>query len=756
LLVACVAVWFGQARAEGLPRNAWEGARRGVLSQSQFDSLAVAPDGTLWAWGSNSNGQVGDGTTTPRLTPVRVPGLTDVVAAVAGTGNFSLAVREDGTVWAWGANTQGQLGNGTTTQRLTPGQVPGLTDVVSVAAGQGFSLALRGDGTVWAWGANASGELGDGTTTRRLTPVRVTGLSDVVTLAASHNHAVALRGDGTVWAWGLNSSGQLGDGTTTRRLTPVRVTGLTDVVGVSAGTGTFSLAVRGDGSMWAWGSNFRGQLGDGTTTQRLTPVRVPGLTDVVAVSAGHFNFSLALRRDGTVWAWGANEHGQLGDETPFPRRSPAPVMGVTHAVAVAAGRVGSLVLRKDGTLWAWGTDLNGTLGTGTSIVGPRPPSPVLGLSSTAAISAGASHSLALRGDGTVWSWGDNSNGQLSVGNGSLMDRYAPVRVVGVTDIQALFSGPTANHTLALRGDGTVWAWGENMFGQLGDGEWGYINVPPARVAGLTDVKRLAAGQFNSLALRGDGTVWTWGYNMVGFFPNDPMNQFHTPVQVQGLGDVVDVATSGRHALAVREDGTVWAWGLNASGQLGDGTRLGKPTPVQVSGMTGVVAVSAGEDHSLALREDGTVWAWGGNSFGELGNGNVGGLNPTPGQVSGLTDVVSIVAGQFFSVAIRRDGTVWTWGTRRSAANEVLELQRTPVRLEGMTDVVAVALGRFHGLALRADGTTVGWGSNSEGQLANGESPQHLTPARVLLPCRFTGMPSRGHRASEQEHCPAAP
>ncbi|HLM46279.1 MAG TPA: RCC1 repeat-containing protein, partial [Myxococcaceae bacterium] len=429
-------------------------------------------------------------------------------------------------------------------------------------------------------------------------------------------------------------------------------------------------------------------------------------TDVVAVSAGHFNFSLALRRDGTVWAWGANEHGQLGDESPFPRRSPAPVMGVTHAVAVAAGRVGSLVLRKDGTLWAWGTDLNGTLGTGTSIVGPRPPSPVLGLSSTAAISAGASHSLALRGDGTVWSWGDNSNGQLSVGNGSLMDRYAPVRVVGVTDIQALFSSPTANHTLALRGDGTVWAWGENMFGQLGDGEWGFINVPPARVAGLTDVKRLAAGQFNSLALRGDGTVWTWGYNMVGFFPNDPMNQFHAPVQVQGLGDVVDVATSGRHALAVREDGTVWAWG--------------------------------------------------GNGFGQLGNGNVGGLNPTPGQVSGLTDVVSIVAGEFFSVAMRRDGTVWTWGTRRIATNQVLELQRTPVRLEGVTDVVAVALGRFHGLALRADGTTVGWGSNSEGQLANGESPQHLTPARVLLPCRFTGMPSRGHRASEQEHCPAAP
>ncbi len=756
LLVACVAVWLGQARAEGLPGKAWEGARRGVLSQSQFDSLAVAPDGTLWAWGSNSNGQVGDGTTTPRLTPVRVPGMTDVVAAVAGTGNFSLAVRGDGTVWAWGANTQGQLGDGTTTRRLTPGQVPGLTDVVAIAAGQGFSLALRGDGTVWAWGANTSGELGDGTTARRLTPGPVSGLTDVVTLAAKGNHALAVRGDGTVWAWGANTQGQLGDGTTTRRLTPVRVSGLTDVVAVSAGIGSFSLALSADGTVWAWGSNFRGQLGDGTTTQQLTPVRVSGLTDVVAVSAGLGGFSLALKRDGTVWAWGANDYGQLGAGATLRQRVPAPVLGVTHGVAVAAGHAGSLVLRKDGTLWAWGTDRNGALGTGTSILGPRPPSPVLGLSGTRALSAGANHSLALAEDGTAWAWGSNLDGQLSTADGFVYDRYAPVRVAGVTDIQALFSGATASHTLALRGDGTVWAWGLNGSGQLGDGLSGYTHVSPVQVVGLTDVKTLAAGEFNSLALRGDGTVWTWGYNMVGFYPDDPRNQYLTPVQVQGLGDVVEVSTSGRHALALRGDGTVWAWGANLWGQLGNGTRLGRPTPVQVSGMADVVAISAGVEHSLALRKDGTVWAWGRNDFGQLGNGTLGGFNLTAGQVSGLTDVVSIVAGDFRSVAVRRDGTVWTWGTLRNETGVVVKTELSPVQLEGLTDVVAVSLGLFHGLAQRADGTTVGWGSNNQGQLANGESPQHLMPTHVPLPCRFTGMPSREHRASKQEHCPAAP
>ncbi|WPB75748.1 hypothetical protein KYC5002_42990 [Archangium violaceum] len=207
-----MAVWAGQARAEDLHGKAWDAPQRGVLSQSLSDSLAVAPDGTLWAWGLNNNGQAGDGTTTPRLTPVRVPGLTDVVATAAATGNFSLAVRENGSVWAWGANNSGQLGDGTTTRRLTPMQVSGLTNVVSVAAGRFFSLALKRDGTVWSWGANNNGQLGDGTTTQRLTPVRVPALTDVVAITASGSQSLALRGDGTVWAWGSNEFGQLGNG----------------------------------------------------------------------------------------------------------------------------------------------------------------------------------------------------------------------------------------------------------------------------------------------------------------------------------------------------------------------------------------------------------------------------------------------------------------------------------------------------------------------------------------------------------------
>jgi len=226
-------------------------------------SLALKSDGTVWAWGYNYNGELGDGTRTIRQTPVQVLNLTNV-KAVAGGYNHNLAIKNDGTVWAWGANHYGQLGDGTTTDRNTPVQVSGLTGVIAVAGGADHSLALKGDGTVWAWGENDSGQLGDGTATDRLTPVQVTGLSGVVSIGAGSMHSVALRGDGTVWAWGENNWGQLGDGTSTiQKLTPVKVSCPTGIQSIAVGA-AFSLALRGDGTVWAWGDNGGWQLGENT------------------------------------------------------------------------------------------------------------------------------------------------------------------------------------------------------------------------------------------------------------------------------------------------------------------------------------------------------------------------------------------------------------------------------------------------------------------------------------------------------------
>ncbi len=339
---------------------------RPMLAAGQVHSLALRSDGRVMAWGNNGSGQLGDGTTTQRLTPVPVPGLTGVVAVAAGSSH-SVALKSDSTVMAWGYNGNGQLGLGTGPyQSLSPTAVPGLTGVVAVAAGSYHTVALKSDGTVLAWGMNGSGQLGDGSTTQRLSPVPVTGLTGVVAIAAGNHYTLALKADGTVLAWGNNDQGQLGDGSTTQRLTPVPVPGLTGMVAL-AGGGSHAVALKADGTLMAWGNNGNGQLGDGTTAwqPRLSPAAVPALTGVAAVAVGD-GYTLAMQSDGTLMAWGYNGSGQLGDGSTTQRLSPVPVPSLSSLAALAAGGGYSLALKSDGTLLAWGYNGNGQLGDGTT------------------------------------------------------------------------------------------------------------------------------------------------------------------------------------------------------------------------------------------------------------------------------------------------------------------------------------------------------------------------------------------------------
>lgn len=333
------------------------------ISGGWYFSQELRPDGTVWSWGTNNRGQLGDGTTLQRNTPVRVMGL-DHIESIAAANRHSVALKTDGTVWAWGGNDYGQLGDGSFTDRYTPVQVVGLTGVVAISTGGGQSLALKQDGTVWAWGNNSSGSLGDGTTTHRNTPVQVVGLTGVVAIAAGDGASLAVRNDGTAWSWGDNTSGQLGDGTTNMSTTPVQVSGLTDVIAVAGGN-AHSMALKKDGTVWAWGSNSNGALGDGTSLQHTTPVQVLGLSGMTTIDAGG-SLSLALKQDGTLWAWGLNVWGQLGDGTTTQRSTPVQVTGLSGVTAISAGVFHSLALKQDNSAWAWGYNGSGELGDGTT------------------------------------------------------------------------------------------------------------------------------------------------------------------------------------------------------------------------------------------------------------------------------------------------------------------------------------------------------------------------------------------------------
>ena len=374
------------------------------------------------AWGYNNDGELGNGMTTDSDIPVHVNTLS-ALTAIAGGDYHSLALRSDGTVWTWGENAYGELGNDTLSGSDTPVQVLGpggsghLTGIVAIA-GIGFhSLALRSDGTVWAWGDNGYGQLGNGTTTNSETPVQVVGpggsgyLTGIVAIAGGLYHSLALRSDGTVWTWGYNYYGA-----PTNSETPVQVVGpggsgfLTGIVAVAGGS-TDSLALRNDGTVWAWGYNEYGELGNGTFTTSGTPVQVVGpggsgyLTGIVAIAGGSVH-SLAVRSDGTVWAWGYNEYGQLGNGALTTSDTPVQVLGpggsgyLTGMVAVAGAVYHSLALRSDGTVWAWGNNAYGELGNGT-FAESETPVQVSGLSGVVAIAGGDYHSLALAPPGAT-------------------------------------------------------------------------------------------------------------------------------------------------------------------------------------------------------------------------------------------------------------------------------------------------------------------------------------------------------------------
>jgi alpha-tubulin suppressor-like RCC1 family protein len=392
-----------------------------------------------------------------------------------------------------------------------------------------------------------------------------------------------------------------------------------------------------------------------------------GTAMAVTSFAGGYLHSVVLQNDGTILAWGDNRYGMLGDIT---SEYCGPYICSTTPIQVSGGEAGTEFL------------------TGVT-----------------AINAGRWHTIALRNDGTVWTWGSNTSGQLGIGiatNGA----WAPVQVPRLTDVIDIASGGLhGEHTIILKSNGTVWAWGKNDKGQLGvtssETCWGHpCSTMPIQVSGgeagtefLTDIIAIAGGSGHTIALRNDGTVWAWGDNGVGQLGRPTTAEIcgnyscsSTPVKVHGLTDVVAIASGGHHNTALKSDGTLWSWGYNNLGQLGVGpTSCCLATPVQVKGgetgtefLTGVVSMANGFYHTIALRNDGTVWAWGGGSLGRLGRLTTEYCGPvecstTPLQVSGgdtgtafLTDVIAIANGSHHNIAQKSDGTLWSWGYNASS------------------------------------------------------------------------------------------
>jgi alpha-tubulin suppressor-like RCC1 family protein/chitodextrinase len=575
-------------------------------------------------------------------TPARV-GMISTATKVAVSDSTILIVQQGGSVLAAGSNQYFQGSDGTTT---TP--ISNLTGVTGVALGLKHSLAVTSGGAVYCWGGNQFGQAANKVMDENVfifNPVKIKQLSGVVKVVAGHNHSIALKSNGTIVAWGYNATGQLGDGTAINRTAPVAVIGMTGVIDVAAG-GNYTLALKSDGTLWAWGDNSAGQLGDLTNLVRATPVQVTGMSNVVGISAGA-QHSVAIKADGTLWSWGSNVYGQLGEGTTVDRNVATRVTMIEQAVKLVASGFATFAILNDGTIRSWGvtnselsiSDPGVVLGDGSSAVGALPFDD---LDQIAGISY--QYMLVLRRGGSVWSWGRNGTGWL--GDGTTRDHFEPKVIAGLSTVTHI------DRQVALGANGLVSTWGANGFGQLGNGTQ-VDRLTPDVVSGLSDVVQVAAGLRHRLALKSDGTVWTWGDNNAGQI-GDGTNQVRSsPVIVPGLSNIVWIAAGGNNSFAVRNDGTAWSWGYDwwASGS-NTGQIENVPRQALVSGVS---KVASDGSKTLFLRQDGQVYVSG------QGNQGVGSSNGTaiPLIVPQLQGIVEIsVDGD--KVARSAAGTVWKW------------------------------------------------------------------------------------------------
>lgn len=349
----------------------------------------------LYAWGLNSNWQLGLNDQVSRSSPVQVGALINW-SQVSGGNTFSAAIKTDGTLWTWGFNGAGQLGDNTVGfSKSSPIQIGALTNwyQVSAATSGDHAISIKTDGTLWAWGDNIQGAIGNNTVTSRSSPVQVGALTDWAQISAGYRTSFSVKTNGTIWGWGRNNFGELGINDTLSRSSPVQIGSLTNWSQVSAG-GLFTISIKTDGTLWAWGSNGAGQLGDNSTVLKSSPVQVGSLTNWSKISAGDISSS-SIKTDGTLWSWGRNNlSGPLGDGTVVNKSSPVQIGAQTNWSQISVGSDFAMSIKTDGTLWVWGRNNEGQLGNNT-VISVSSPVQVGALTDWFKISAGDSHSLAI-------------------------------------------------------------------------------------------------------------------------------------------------------------------------------------------------------------------------------------------------------------------------------------------------------------------------------------------------------------------------
>jgi|GEM_PF-1596631 len=632
-------------------------------------SCALLSGGTVRCWGDNTYGQIGNGNTGGSMsTPTQVVSLSGVSLLAVGD-NFNCA-KDASYIKCWGQNSQGQLGTAVSVGygAHTPTTLNGVTaaHVTALAAGAAHACAILTDQSVQSvrcWGANTYGQLGDGTQTQSATPVAVTlaggsTLTGVTALALGVDHSCALKTNGSVYCWG---AAYLGDGSSSNSSRAVAVSGISGespASAISAGGYHTCAILPSNGSLKCWGKNSSGQLGTGDGLNKSVATdAASGLTFTQLDLGAYYSCGLLSGSQG-VRCWGANPWGQLGNGKQDILKVRAAVTGLSNVTDLSAGASSTCAVAS-GNPQCWGGNQVNQLGidaTGSYFA----PSALTGLANVTQVAAAQSgHGCALKSDGTVNCWGLNTYGQ--VGDGTTTTRSTPVAVTLAGTATQVVNG--ANFSCALLSTGSVQCWGLGTSGQLGNGS-GASATSPVTVSGITTATTLAAGGSHACAVLQDKTIQCWGADdhgqIEGIFG---YSQKNSPFSISNISNAMGLAAGDDFTCYLATSGSVGCWGYNGKGQLGRGmVSTTSYTPATVNNVQSAIAISANTSGACALLSTGTLKCWGDNTYAQLGNGDASA--PPTGQaacVIGIYTASQVSAGKYHSAARLSDGSVVSWG-----------------------------------------------------------------------------------------------
>lgn len=700
-------------RALGAFNTISTGAQAWAVMASRWDySCGIKQDGSLWCWGGNGNGQIGNNSTVTQVTPLHIE--TAHTWKHVATGRFhTCAVRSDDTLWCWGSNLAGRTGLNTTTgNTLVPTQISGGGSWKMTSLGHDHSCGIKTDNTLWCWGTNQFGRTGLNTTSgNTLVPTQVSGGGSWKSVSLGYQVTCAIKSDDTLNCWGNNQYGATALNTTTgNTLVPTQVSGAGSwkiiSVGLSNGSNHSGCAIKSDDTVWCWGSNSYGNLGDGSTTQRIVPTAISGGGSWRLIEAGNMH-TCGIKSDDTAWCWGYNSEGQLNDGTTTQRTSPTAVISGGVWKALYTGFANTCGIRSDNQIYCWGSNTNSIMGFANTYSLSYPVE-IAGGGVWKATSVGKGSSCGIKSDDTLWCWGQNTSGQL--GDNTTTNRWNVTAVSGGGTWKSISMG--AGYACGIKSDNTAWCWGSNYAGATGQNTTTGTTPIPTQITGGGSWKILETGDDDirphTCGIKSDDTLWCWGSNSDGRTGLNTMaGNTLLPTQVTGGGTWKSLSIAGRQfygfTCAIKSDDTLWCWGDNdIFTQLGDGTSVDKSVPTQVSGGGTWKQVGASETFACAVKMDNSAWCWG----------------------TGFYNVPTAVTGggswRMWSgnLGIKTDRSAHTW-----------DFMTPPTPVTGGVVWDSVSTTQSHQCGLTNTGNLLCWGSNNYGQLTetNVSSPYIATP-----------------------------